>query len=230
MKNYFSKFCGCILCDSCSNLKRKLPKADFICTICQICENKFLNFQLHQEFTEKLSRKELEISETNQKLEKFTILYSEQLDEIRKLNELKAKKKKENELKEEMLITETNNLIIRKQEICDLNENMNIKINESIGNLKFLDEKKNNKEIELKKIQKDREDITYEYESRQNYLQEILSKINSLSMSLKNQNQKTEKNTNRNMISSKIQNISTGNKKLDILIKEKQKLQVFVCF
>ena len=117
MKKYFSKFCGCILCDSCSNLKRKLPKAEFICTICQFCENKFLNFQLHQEFTEKLSRKELEISETNQKLEKFTLLYSEQLDEIRKLNESKARKKKENEIKEEMLITETNNLIIRKKEI-----------------------------------------------------------------------------------------------------------------
>jgi hypothetical protein len=191
---------------------------DKLSLICFNCENKFKNYELHNEFKEKLLQKEFEISELNQKYEKSSLVYSEQLDEINRVEESIVKKKRENEAKEEMFRNEINNLRIRADEACNMSERATIKINESITFLKSLEEKKKTREKEVKDIQRDRENITYEFEKRQTTLEEVLAKINQLSISLKNLEQK---NSEREVI-----NKETGNKQLDKLLKEKLKSQV----
>jgi hypothetical protein len=181
-----------------------------------------VNFQLHEEFKEGLIRKEFEITEFNQKLEKLSLDYSEQLDEINKNNEIIFKKKRENETKEEMLTNETSNLKKRTEGVSDCSEKTTLKINESINYLKTLDEKKKNLEKDFTNIQKEREDITYEFEKKQNYLSEVLSKINQISISIKNyQNQQKQEKINTDNRRS----TETGNKQLDMLLKEKMKIQ-----
>jgi hypothetical protein len=213
----FCKFCGCVLCDKCSNLKRKIPNShrNDPSMICLTCENKFLNYELHQNFKEKLMDKEFDICEYNQKLEKLSLIYSGQLDDINKQNEINTKKKRENETKQEILTNETENLTKRTIEMSENSEKLTSKINESINLLKTLDEKKKKLDSDYQNIQKDRESITYEYEKRQTHLNEILDKVNQLSMSLKNHEQL------------RLKDKETGNKKLDKLLKEKMKSQVF---
>lgn len=173
---------------------------------------------MHQEFKDKLLTKELEISEFTQKLEKLSLIYSEKLDDINKENEIIFKKKRENESKEEMIFIETKNLKKRTEEICDESEKYSQKINESISLLKTLDEKMKKLDKDFKNVQKDRENITYEFEKKQSYLDGILIKINQLSISIKNyQNQQIQEN--------KRISVGTGNKQLDILLKEKMKIQ-----
>lgn len=205
----YSKFCGCVLCDKCSNLRRSLNE-NKVC-ICLVCENKFINYQMHNEFKEKIINKEFEIKEYNQKLEKVSLIHSEQIDEIAKLNELINKTKKESEIKKDNMTNETENLKKRASDVCDLSETTSTKINEAIGILKGLDEKKKIKEKEFRKIQNDREDITNEYQNRQNYLNDTHNKINQISMSIHNAESSSK--------------IETGNKKLDSLLKEKKKTQ-----
>jgi hypothetical protein len=217
-KDKFCKFCGCLLCDNCSTLKRQIPNFEKLSTICQTCENKFLNFKIHEDFKTKLTSKEFEISELNQKLERLSLTYSQSADEINKLQDSVLKKKRECETKEEILKSETENLKLRTRESVDNSEKINIKINESITTLKNLDEKKKTLEKEFNEIQRDRENITFEYEKKQSYLQDLLDKINKLSMSLKNQ----EDEFKGKQINSQKQ---TGNRQLDMLLKEKMKTQ-----
>jgi chromosome segregation ATPase len=217
-KDKFCKFCGCLLCDNCSQLKRQISNLDKLSTICQTCENKFVNFKIHEDFKNKLTSKEFEISELNQNLERLSLNYSQSTDEINKLNDTVIKKKRECETKEEILKSETENLKQQTRESVDNSQKINTKINESITTLKNLDEKKKTIEKEFKDIQRDRENITFEYEKKQNYLQDILDKINKLSMSLKNQEDEFKgKNFNYQK--------PTGNRQLDMLLKEKMKTQ-----
>lgn len=216
-KNKNCKFCGCSLCDKCSNLKRKMPKSNSanLSTICLICDKKFNNFESHTDFKEKLIRKEFEISEANQKLESVSLMHSEQLDEMNKLKEQIMRKKRESETKEEMIQGEIKIVKSKADEICDQSERSSMKINEAINFLKSFDEKKKQKEKEYNTILRDREDIAYQFEQKQNYLNDILAKINQLSMTLKNHEQNIEQKENEMMKK------QTGNKKLDNLLKEK---------
>jgi hypothetical protein len=215
-KNKSCKFCGYILCDKCSTLKRKIPKSNSEKTsiICTNCDNKFINYELHNNFKENLTQKEFEIKELNQKLEKLSLIYSDQLDTINKLNESIMKRKRENETKEDILTTEIKLLKNRTEEICVQSEKSTLKINESQNILKVLEEKKKLKDQEYNDIQKDREEITFEFERRQSYMNEVLTKINGLSISIKNHQQ-------QNIEKEKELKKETGNKHLDMLLKEK---------
>ena len=77
-----------------------------------------------------------------------------------------------------------------------------MKISENINYLKKLDETKVVKETEFKGIQQDREIIALDYETKFNTYNELSSKINSLSISIKNFEQ------NKDKLNSKIKNNS----------------------
>ena len=204
-------------------MKRNIPKSkeDKQSIICNICENKYINYELHEKFKDKLSRKEIEIHEYNQRLEKFCLIHSTQLDEINKLNESILRLKRENKNKEEVITSEIHNLKFRTEEITNQSEKLSNKISESINELKTYDEKRNSKEDKFQSVQKDRMDISNEYEKRSEYLEKILSKINHVSISIKNQEQNKLENI-------KLSRRETGNKHLDLLLREKMKSQVII--
>lgn len=160
-------------------------------------------------------KKEFEISESNQKLESLSLTCSEKLDEINKLNDKIISKKKENNLKEEVILSEINSLKFRESEISSNSEKTNLKINEAILKLKTLDEKKNLLVKKLGVVQKEREDISFDFDYRQNYFNDLHKKINELSIKIKNFEQ--EKITKAR---------KTGNSKIDLLLREKINLQV----
>ncbi len=214
-----SKFCGNNLCDSCAKYKRKIPLSENekLSIICILCENKFININIHNKFKEDLIKKEFEISEMNQKLESSSLACSEQLDEMNKLNEKIISKKKENNFKEEVIINEIASLKIKEIEKSSNAEKTNLKINEAILLLKTLDNKKNNLEKQYANVQNEREDISIEYENRQIFFNDIYKKINELSIKIKNFEQEKIKKTRE-----------TGNAKLDFLLKEKMNIQVII--
>ena len=149
-----------------------------------------------------MSKKEFEIIEINQKLERNSLIYSEQLDEINKLNDMNIKNERDNHNKEEILKNEINSLKSRITEISTECEKYSLKISENINYLKKLDETKVIKETEFKGIQHDREIIALDYETKFNKYNELSSKINSLSISIKNFEQ------NKDKLNSKIKNNS----------------------
>lgn len=175
-----------------------------------------MNISIHNKFKEDLVKKEFEISEMNQKLESLSLTCSEQLEEINKLNDKIISKKKEQNLKEEVLNNEITTLKYREVEIASNSEKATLKINEAITVLKNLDEKKNNLEKQLANVQKDREDITFDSDYRKIFFDDLNKKINELSIKIKNFEQEKIKKTTE-----------TGNSKLDFLLKEKMIIQVF---
>lgn len=151
----------------------------------------------------------------NQKLESLSLSCSEQLDEMNKLNDKIIAKKKENNLKEEVIQNEINSLKFREIAISSNSEKVNLKINEAINNLKILDEKKNNLEKQLANVQREREDITFDFDNRQNFFDDLNKKINEMSIKIRNFEQEKAKKARE-----------TGNSKLDFLLREKINMQV----
>jgi hypothetical protein len=115
------------------------------------------------------------------------------MDEINKLNDLTVKYERDFKNKEEIIQNEIGSLKQRINEISSECEKNSLKINENITYLKKLDETKLNKENEFKNIQQDRENIALEYEKKLNIHNDILAKINSLSISIKNFDQNKDK-------------------------------------
>lgn len=151
----------------------------------------------------------------NQKLESLSLTCSEQLDQMNKLNDKIITKKKENNLKEEIIQGEISALKFREVEISNNSEKANLRINEAINNLKILDEKKNNLEKQLANVQKEREDITFDFDNKQNFFNDLNRKINELSIKIKNFEQEKIKKAR-----------VTGHSKLDFLLREKIDMQV----
>ncbi len=102
-------------------------------------------------------------------------------------------------------------------------ERINNLINEAISQLKKLDEKKILLEKQVQNLQNDREDCVMDYENKQNYLEDLNRRINEMSIKIKNFNNEREK-------IKKSKSGKTGNEKLDLLISQKMKMQVFYIF
>jgi chromosome segregation ATPase len=151
----------------------------------------------------------------NQKLESLSLSCSEQLDQMNKLNDKIIAKKKENNFKEEVIQGEISSLKFREIERSNNSQKVNIKINEAMNNLKILDEKKNNLEKQLTNVQKDREDISFDFDNRQNFFNDLNRKINELSIKIRNFEHEKLKKARK-----------TGNSKLDFLLREKINMQV----
>ena len=160
----------------------------------------------------------------NQKLEKNSLIYSEQLDEINKLNDLTVKCEREYCRKEDAIQNEINILKSKISDISSECEKYSLKINENINYLKKLDETKVLKEKEFKDIQEDRENVALEYDKKFNIHNDLSAKINSLSISIKNFEQNKEKlntriKTNNGEFSQEIHTMMRKTIEKQVLIK-----------
>lgn len=145
------------------------------------------------------------------------------MDEINKLNDLTVKYERDFKTKEEIIQNEIHSLKQRINEISSECEKNSLKINENITYLKKLDETKLTKENEFKTIQQDRENIALEYERKSNIHNEIISKINSLSISIKNFDQ------NKDKLNHKVKNMNNDvNLEYQSILKKSEKTNVRV--
>jgi len=151
----------------------------------------------------------------NQKLESLSLTCSEQLDEMNKLNDKIIANKKGNSLKEDVIQHEISALKFREVDISNNSQKVNLKINEAMNILKTLDEKKNNLERQLANVQREREEISFDFDNRQNFFHDLNRKISEMSIKIKNFEQEKAKKARQ-----------TGNSKLDFLLREKINMQV----
>lgn len=179
-KQKHCKYCGSYLCNACSKNQRNSK------TICEICIDKFENFQIHQNFKQSLIDKELSIKEVSQKIERLSLFNSEQLEEIQKIRNSIDGEKQRFKTAIEDLNEQIGQVRRSGQESEGESSRMTEKINQKINELKQVDAEKNDLELKYNEKDKQREELYCDIEKANKRLEDLTQSNQELSIAINN--------------------------------------------
>jgi hypothetical protein len=184
--SFFSKkleicfYCKKHLCENCLKIVQK--RSDNF--ICNICDKKFKLYDNYKDFLTEYEKIEMEIKESSQETETYTLKYSESCNDLESIKEELNLTKKTFEENSTLIKNNINELTLKKNESDILSQKTSAEINSLIEELKILE----NTSKELNQVKESllikREEVYKDHIKKQDYLNKLNKENQELNINI----------------------------------------------